>query len=165
MNYTTAQTNDVQPAKRSEMLNVLTILTFVGCAFALFSAFTGYFGAADRYNQMVTAQAKVQPDAPTVVKALAGPGMVEMTRKAMVNKTPILLLELIGVGLCVLGAVWMRRLKKQGFYVYLVGELLPTVTSLIFIGANAFAGIFIVVGLIISLVFIALYATQMKTMS
>jgi hypothetical protein len=165
MNTTTNVLDDVQPAKRSEMLNVLTILTFVGCAFALFSAFTTYFGATERYNQAVVNQTKVQSDAPAVVKTLAGPGMVEMARKTMVNKVPIMILELVSVGLCVFGAISMRSLKKRGFFLYLVGELLPTITSLIFIGANVFAGIFIVIGLIISLVFIALYATQLKTMS
>lgn len=158
--------DESNPAKRSDMLNVLTILTFVGCAFALFSAFTGYTGAAERYQQLLQNQDKVATtNAPAVLKVMTGPGMVEMARKTLVNRVPILILELIGIALCAGGAFLMRSLKKAGFWIYLVGELLPTITSLALVGTNVFAGIFIVIGLIISLVFIALYATQVKFMS
>ncbi|TDX00568.1 hypothetical protein [Dinghuibacter silviterrae] len=152
-----------KPVKPSETINVLTILTFIGCAYALFQAFVGFFNAEHNYHQLVGMQQQVQ-DAPGVLKTLTGPGMVEIARKTWVNRVPIFLLSLLGIGLCASGAALMRTGKKRGFYFYLVGELLPTVTSLAFIGTGFLTGIFLVIGLIISLVFIALYASQLKTL-
>jgi hypothetical protein len=56
----------------------------------------------------------------------------------------------------------MRKLKKTGFYIYLIGELLPWLTTFIFIGAIAFGGLAIIFGILFTAVFVILYATQLK---
>jgi hypothetical protein len=161
MNYTPE--TPAKPVKPSETLNVLTILTFIGCAYELISAFMGFISAEANYKRLAENQDKMQ-DAPAMLKSLTGPGMVDIARKTFEHRLPILLLTLVAAGLCAYGAFLMRSLKKQGFYIYLVGELLPAVTSLIFIGAGFLSGIFLVFGLIINLVFIGLYANQLKSM-
>jgi hypothetical protein len=51
----------------------------------------------------------------------------------------------------------MRDLQKQGFYFYVAGQLIPIIASFAF-GAGGFT----VLGMIIPLVFIILYVTQLK---
>ena len=55
----------------------------------------------------------------------------------------------------------MRKLQKNGYYMWLIGELLPIVGTLIFIGIGFFTG---TTGffLIFPLLFIILYTTQLK---
>jgi hypothetical protein len=149
-----------EPKKIPEMLNVLTILTFVGCGLGFISSCWGFFRAKASYDSMVELQGKMD-QVPDALKKMMGSDPVEMARKAYESRLPILLLALVGYALCTYGAVQMRQLKKTGFTFYVIGELLPVVTALIFLGAGA-AGGFAIVGYLIYVVFIILYATQTK---
>jgi hypothetical protein len=161
-NITTQETFLEEPKKIPDMLNVLTILTFVGSGIGFCSSIWGFFKAQDSYDKMVEAQSKLD-SMPDFAKKFMGPEMLEMTRKALENRTPILILALLSYALCVYGAIQMRQLKKAGFTIYLVGELLPIVAGAIFIGTGLFGG-FAIVGYLIYAVFIILYATQLKYM-
>ena len=141
-------------------LNILTILTFIGSGLGLISSVTSYVRAEKSYKDMVDAQDKMS-EAPAFVKKMMGPEMVEITRKSMENKLPILLLGLVATALCVYGAIEMRKLKKQGFILWLVGEILPIVAGLIFIGTGMFSG-FTMIFMLFPIVFIILYAVQRK---
>jgi hypothetical protein len=63
--------------------------------------------------------------------------------------------------LCLYGAMEMRKLKKQGFIFWLVGELLPIATTIFFIGAAAFNG-FGLLNLLFPVIFIILYFIYRK---
>lgn len=147
--------------KRPDFLNVLTILTFIGSGLEVISAIYAYFSAPKSYAAAQEVQGKLE-DAPAFVKSLTGPDMVEMARKQLENRTPILLLTLVACALCVYGAIQLRNLKKIGFSFYLVGEVLPIITSFVFIGAGVFGGVTLAFSLLFPLLFIILYATQLK---
>jgi hypothetical protein len=149
-----------EPKKIPDMLNVLTILTFVGSGVFSLSSIWSFFKAQDSYDKMVEAQSKLD-SMPDFAKKFMGPEMVEMTRRALDNRTPILILSLLSYALCIYGAIQMRHFKKSGFTIYLVGELLPIVAGAIFIGMG-FGGGFAIAGYLIYAVFIILYATQLK---
>ena len=59
-----------EPKKLPSMLNVLTILTFIGNGLGFFSAFYSFFSAASNYDKIV--QAQDQPD-PQVRKIIPPP--------------------------------------------------------------------------------------------
>jgi hypothetical protein len=149
-----------EPKKLPDMLNVLTILTFVGSGIGILSSIWSCIRAQDSYDKMVEAQSKLD-SMPDFAKKFMGPEMVEMTRRALENRIPILILSLLSMGLCIYGAIQMRQFKKTGFTVYLIGELLPAVAGAIFIGVSTFGG-FALIGYLIYAVFIILYATQLK---
>jgi hypothetical protein len=157
-----AETNSFleEPRKIPEMLNVLTILTFVGSGIGIVSSVWGFTRAKASYDQMVELQGKMD-QMPDTIKKMMGADPVEMARKAYESRIPILLLALIGCALCIYGAMEMRKLKKTGFTIYVIGELLPIVSTLIFLGSAA-AGGFAIIGYLIYIVFIVLYATQLK---
>ena len=141
-------------------LNILTILTFVGCAISLISSIWSYTNADKSYKQLVDSQDKLA-EAPAWAKSMMGPEMVEIAKKSMQNKLPILLLGIVATALCIYGAIEMRKLKKQGFILWLVGEILPIITGILFIGTGMFSG-FGLIALMFPIVFIVLYLVQRK---
>lgn len=143
-------------------LNVLTILTFIGCGIALLSGIWAYVSVEKSYETILKAQDSLD-SAPAWAKGFMGPEMLENARKSMVNKLPILLLTLVGAALCVFGAIEMRKLKKQGFTIWLIGELLPIIGSMIFISTSIFKG-FGIIAVLFPAIFIILYAVQRKNL-
>jgi hypothetical protein len=98
---------------------------------------------------------------PSILKKMMSPEALEVARKTYENRVPITLIGLISLVLCLVGAIQMRSLKKQGYYLYLIGELLPFVGSLIFVGVAALSG-FALIAVVFALVFILLYTGQRK---
>ncbi|HTI88987.1 MAG TPA: hypothetical protein VL727_00295 [Puia sp.] len=151
-----------EPKKRPETLNVISILTFIGSGITILTQFVSFFRAQSNYDQMVQNQDKME-QAPDFLKRLMGPDPVGMARKTLENRTPMLILGIVGAVLCIYGAVQMRKLKKIGFPIYVIGELLPFVVSFIFIGQMPIFGL--VFALLINVAFIIMYATQLKYLS
>ena len=72
-------------------------------------------------------------------------------------------ISIVGIVLCVVGAVWMRKLKKDGFWIYTAGEILPLIGSFILLGTKQYTGVTsIIFGVGIPVLFIVLYARQRK---
>jgi uncharacterized BrkB/YihY/UPF0761 family membrane protein len=146
-------------------LGTLTILTFIGCGIGLiFTFLTSWF-----MNMSSTWIAKAEEMADNL-----SPKELAEIEKAKVgiaafnqNKMLLIVLGLVCIALCIVGAIQMRKLKKTGFYIYVAGELLPIVYSTILLGFGiAFNGIFgIIVGLCIPILFVILYARQLKHLS
>jgi len=147
-----------EPRKLPEMLNVLTILTFIGSGLGLISAFWSFARARASYEALSSANLDQLPD---WVKRLSGGDPLETARKALDNRVPILILGLVGCGLCIYGAMEMRKLKKTGFTVYIIGELLPVISAVMFFG-NGATGIGAIFSYCIYILFIVLYTTQLK---
>jgi hypothetical protein len=155
---------EVDKKKIPETLNVLTILTFIGCGLGFLSSLWSFFSAQKSYDAMLQAQGNLE-NAPDFAKKLAGPEMLEMLRKTLENRIPILLLGVVGYALCLYGAIQMRARKKQGFGIYVIGELLPVAGALIFIGFGILTGFTLAFAFLIPALFIILYATQLKHLS
>ena len=152
-----------EPRKLPSMLNVLTILTFIGNGLGFISAFYSYFSAATNYDKVVQAQDKMD-QMPDFVKNMMGPDPVGNARRMLDNRLPIMLLTLVGCLLCFYGAWQMRKLKKTGFTIYIVGDIVPFISLFLFIGASTLIGFTGIFSLIITAVFVILYATQLKYM-
>ena len=151
-----------QQNKLPSMLNVLTILTFIGCAIELFFGSLNFIKGRKNLDDLEELQSSGKlDDAPEFMKKMAGPEALENARLAYENRIPLFVIMLVGVSLCIYGAIQMRKLQKNGYYMWLIGELLPIVGTLIFIGIGFFTG---TTGffLIFPLLFIILYTTLLK---
>src|ERR1700761_6074937 len=95
------------PKKLPAMLNLLTILTFIGSGLGLISSIAGYFTAQNNYDQQVKLQDKMD-DMPDIVKHMMGPNPMETAHKQLENRLPIMLLGFVGCALCLYGAIQMR---------------------------------------------------------
>lgn len=160
------ETNDLlepqnEPAKLPTGLNVLTILTLVWCAYELYTTVSNYFKGSKALEEMNEAREKMPENTPSWAKNMVGPDMVALVEKTIENKLPLLIIGLVAVALCAYGALQMRKLKKQGYWLWLIGELLPIVSAGIFIG-TVFFKTFFAFFLIFPAIFIILYSFQRK---
>lgn len=150
--------------KLPQMLNVLTILTYIGCAIGAIGAIVGYFTASTSYKAYETLGTNDLKTENKAINSLMS-GAMEMAKKQYDNRLMLLILGLAGVALCFYGAMQMRNLKKQGYLIYVVGELLPILSFAIFIGfGSIFGGIGMIFTTLFAAVFIILYTTQRKVL-
>lgn len=145
-------------------LNVLTILTFIGSAIGLIFSITGYLNAQKNLTEMekLMNDSEKMAQIPDFMKSMFSPEAVELIRLQVVYKTPLLILGLIGIVLCVMGALQMRKLKMQGYFLWLIGEILPVIGFIIFIGVGSFKGFMGILMICILVLFILLYTLQRK---
>jgi len=148
--------------KLPTMLNVLTILTYIGCGLYTLSYIWSYFAAAMTYKTYEHgAPANLTTDNKTVNSLLSG--AAEMAKKKYENRLMILIVGLAGIALCFYGALQMRNLKKQGYLFYVAGELLPIISFATFVGfGNLLGALSMIFYVLIAAVFIILYTTQRK---
>lgn len=149
--------------KLPTMLNVLTILTFIGSAFQLVSIPISKFFMKFAKQAMENPEALEQMSDEQVAEMEKGVRVFELMEQ---NIVPLWIVTILAAALCVYGAIQMRKLKKDGFYIYTVGEILPLIGGIIILGfSNQFtstSSYFFGIG--IPVLFIALYASQLKHM-
>ena len=143
-------------------LNVLTILTIIGSIIGILGGLWSFFMAKQNYEKTKDMIDSGKLDsAPGWAKGMINADSLMMQQKMMENKFPILILTLVAMALCLYGAMEMRKRKKQGYTLWLIGELLPIAAGIIFIGMAAFKGVGMI-GVIIPLIFIILYTVNKK---
>ncbi len=146
-------------------LNVLTILSFIGCAIQLLGSLWGFFTAKKNYEGLDKLMEQMNSEnMPGWAKSMMGDpeNMVKTITKSYENRIPIVLLSMVAVALCFYGVLQMRKLKKQGFMLYTIGELLPFLTQILFIGAFTLTGATAYFFIGLTLLFIFLYFMQRK---
>jgi hypothetical protein len=159
------QTNDVLQNEENirtglpQGLNILTILTIIWCSIsALLIMLMPWF--IKFTNKML--------DKAVAGKELSAKKLEEMEKSRQAsevlqaNMIPTLIIGLIGVALCFVGAIMMRKYKKDGFWIYVVGQVLPFVAGLALLGMSQYTGIISYIGAAIPFVFIFLYWQQRK---
>ena len=156
--------DDKDMKKLPQGLNVLTILTYIGCALGAISALWNFISASTAYKayeQLNTTMDNLKSENSAYNTVFSG--AAEMIKKTYENRMMILIFALVGVALSFYGAMQMRNLKKQGYMIYVVGELLPIISFAVFIGfGSLFGGIAMMFSTLIAAVFIILYTLQRK---
>jgi hypothetical protein len=150
-----------EPRKLPDMLNVLTILTFIGCGLAFLSSVIAFATAKKIYD--ISMEGLQHADqVPSMFRGLQGPDPMGVAQRTYDNRVPIFVLNIVATTLCLIGAIQMRKFKRTGFYIYLVGEILPMIIIFIFIGSAALSGFRLVGSVLFLAVFLILYGTQVK---
>jgi hypothetical protein len=130
-------------------LKVLCILTWVGSGIGLITGIIGLMATSS--------VSSLDYGNSTVNSALGAANTIQYV-------------NLICVILCIVGAVMMWQLKKAGFFIYIVGELVPLIASLILLGglssvAGPFGGAMAAgafIGALFPIAFIVMYALNLK---
>ena len=155
------QENNIEN-KPSSLLSTTSILSIIGSSAAIVSAVTTYINAEANYEKLKQfASAEDSAKAPEFVKSFINDNALVMAQKAVESKLPIMIITMIAAALCLMGAIMMRRLKKDGFKLWLTGEIIPIVTNLIFLGAASMSGIALIY-LLFPAVFISIYMVCRK---
>jgi hypothetical protein len=160
------QTNDVldqhRPKALPGMLNVLTILTFIGCGLAYLGTLYNHFFGGDPDKQID----KIREAQEKMGEGGFGSKMMESSidiiQKSYDNRYLLLISGLLFTTLCLIGAMRIRKLRKSGYYFYIVGELAPLVLSAGLFGASFFSAMALLFSAFIAVLFVVLYSTQLK---
>lgn len=160
------QPNDVladhRPKSLPGMLNVLTILTFIGCGISyltgLYSFFTG--NDPDKQIEQLNEAREKMGDSGFGAKMIES--SIDIIQKSYENRYLLLIAGLVFTTLCLIGAIQMRKLKKSGYYSYIIGELAPIVLMAGLFGASFFGAISLLFAGLIAVIFVILYSTQLK---
>ena len=142
--------------KRPQFLTVLCILTFIGSGLSFIGALWGYFSikASEKFLQNIT---NSEDHAHGMIS-----GMQETMMKAVENAVPNMVIGLLCALICLYGAILMWKLKRNGFFIYTIGEITPAISAF-FLGADGLiGGAGAVVGLLFAVVWIVLYAINFK---
>ena len=156
--------DEMDEKKLPSGINVLTILTLIGSGVFFFLSILGYCKNSENLAKMeeMANNPEIQK-LPDFLKKSFSPEAIDLLRKVEANKIPLTVISIIGYLLCIYGAIEMRKLKKSGFYTYLIGELLPFFSVLIFIGTVYYGSAWsVLLGFGFPTLFIILYATQLK---
>ena len=79
------------------------------------------------------------------------------------NAIPLTIIGMAGIILCFVGALWMRKLKKDGYWMYVAGEIAPVLGSVFILGTAQYTGVSsILLGVGIPILFVVLYTLQRK---
>jgi hypothetical protein len=167
MNNDTLNASEYGNGKLPQGLNVLTILTLIWGGISVLSTLWGFMNAKTSLENKDKMMAQMNdPKMPSFVKSMM-PDLThfeEMVTKSFENRIPILLLGVVATVLCIVGALQMRKRKKQGFLFYIIGSFLPFLTSILFIGWFTLSGFVFYLMLFVSLLFGFLYFRQQKYM-
>ena len=145
-------------------LNVLTILSIIGSAISMIGivAIMWFGGMVIRIAGDADAMEKMAPD--KRARLLKSKEFFQLYHD---NMTPLLIVVFAGALLCIIGAIKMRQLKKDGFYIYVFGEVAPIIATAVIIGFSVqyTSPMSYAIGMVIPLVFIILYSQQLKFMN
>ncbi len=166
-----------EPQTRSTLLTVLCILTFIGSGWAVISSVWAY-SSASKTAQMISSARKenindsnFRQDSVIEMKTKRrksefGFKMMSTVSKMMTadNIRKSAIGAIISAFFTLLGAIFMWNLKRIGFYLYILGTLVGISVpfylygnNLMAVGLSSFSSFF-------GLLFIALYALNLKSM-
>jgi hypothetical protein len=151
-------------AKLPSSLNTLTILTYIGCGLGLIGSIYNFTTTSSAYELFKAKQAQSVSTGNSMADKIISAG-ADIIQKSYDNRYLILIISLVGIGLCFWGAAQMRNRQKKGLTIYLIGEWLPLLISIIIFGGGLFGGMSLIVGAIVPVIFTILYLAQRKHLS
>ncbi len=137
-----------EEAKLPTVLNVLTILTYIGAALSLIGAIMIPLGCKVT-NSMDMGDAMTEQQ-------------MEAMRLTCENSTILMISAILGAILSIVAATMMRKLKLQGYYIYLAAQIVPLIISGIVMSSLMFKDKSSLIGYGFSALFIGLYTWQRK---
>jgi hypothetical protein len=165
---------ETEPVTRPSFLTWLCILTFIGSGWAVASSVYTYF-SAEKYSNILSEKKPINQDSAYVDSTRAKhnernalPEKIKASLSKILDKhnmRKFAIGNLIAALFTLTGGLFMWRIKRTGFYIYIVGVAFCLMVpfyiygnDLIAVGAASFNNFF-------GLVFIALYALNLKSMN
>lgn len=157
------------PPGRSRFLTILCILTFVGSGYNIVNGLISYLNAeqlsgimAEKKGEILQdANRKSSPETENFVKSILRDAF-HMTTPENIRKTAIS--NAVSSLFCLLGALLMWRLRRTGFYLYILGTLAGILLPFYFFGQNFITQLTAAFIAFIGLMFVIFYAMNLKSM-
>ncbi len=142
-----------QPKSLPAFLNVLTILTFVGAGLGILGGIYNISTIEKQKADLVLTE-EVLRDAPGPFADLGA-----YARKSIDHAVELNMTVFATCILCVFGAIMMRKMRKMGFFVYLVGQIAAIAVPLVIVGSP---GALFMIMYIFPVAFIIMYGVNLK---
>ncbi len=162
----------MQEPKRPQLLTVICILTFIWCGLSFIGGVWSIIqNTPENMAENIEQMRQFSPEMADQMEE----NMVSMQDNVYMQISPYL--NFVYILLSFLGAFMMWKLQKKGFYIYLVGELLPYIGFLVagketmaMMGSGGGAGqiagtVMIVLMLLFDAVFVVMYGVNLKKMN
>lgn len=162
---------EIIPPARPLFLKILCILTFIGSGYGIINSAITYFKADDIAKIFTEAKSQVNEDIKR--KNSRNPEKVSFVSKIMNNASEISTPENLrktSIGnfitsiLSLLGALLMWRLRRVGFYVYVLGTIISIILPFYMFGSNLLTNISAGFLGFIGLLFVIFYAMNFKSL-
>jgi hypothetical protein len=156
---------ETSPKQRPTLLTVLCVLTFIGSGVNVFSNLMGMFMSpiknflGPEFFEKALEEINEEPARQFIEQAF------EMAQQAIEHIFEISLVNFVLYAASLTGAILMFQLKKIGFYVYSTAQILLLFVAPVFIGFNLFINIGILFASFFAILFIVLYAVNLKKMN
>jgi hypothetical protein len=156
---------DTHPKQRPGLLTALCILTFIGSGFGVLNNIIGMIMSPIKnfFDPSVFDMALQDIDEPFVAKFVEQ--AFEIAQKALEFAFEMSLTKFVLYAASLTGAILMFQMKKLGFYVYATAQVLLLFVAPAFLGFNLFVNMGILASSIFTILFIALYAINLKKMN
>jgi uncharacterized membrane protein len=113
--------DSMQEISDKSTINVVTTLSIIGSILGLLGSF--FFLFLPKFIEMMENLGGAQD-----------PAAMDQLQQMADNAMPLFAVSLVCSILCLVGAIMMRKFKKQGLPIYLVGEWLPVIAQPIILG-------------------------------
>ncbi|WP_421918415.1 hypothetical protein [Marinifilum sp.] len=156
---------ETQPKQRPGLLTVLCVLSFIGSGFGVLNNIMAMLMSpikkflSPEFFEMALEEVHQEPARKIIEQAL------EIGQRTLENIFEISLTQFLLYAASLTGAILMFQLKKTGFYIYSIAQILLLFVPAIFVGFNLFVNIGILFASIFTILFIALYAINLKKMN
>lgn len=154
--------------QRPTFLTVLCVLTFIYSGFGFLKGFYDYAMApiAIEMTEEVFEEVDEQMAKESVDEETADfmENVFESSANIVEHARPLAVINILVSLLSLLGAFFMWRLQKTGFYLYLLGQLGLVFSPLIFVDLNWLSGTMLLVNGVFALAFIIMYGLNLKHM-
>lgn len=144
-------------------MTVICILSFIWAGFAIIGGGLGYFGmkmmASGALEEMLTQTGDVE----AITKYEEAQAELAESGLDAAKTANLMLVGIVLAIVALVGVIFMWKLKRSGFYVYTGAQLVGIVSPLLMGGKITTSGMGLFV-LVLSVVFIVLYGTNLKHM-
>lgn len=152
--------------ERPTFLTVLCVLTFIGSGFALLSGIYNYAMAPMAAEMTEEALQKAEDQLAYQEMNEGTATMLEETFSASLemveHASTLALISILGALLSLTGAFLMFRLKRNGYYLYTLAQLLLILAPMALVGFNFVTGASAIITGVFALLFIVLYGVNLK---
>ncbi len=152
--------------KRPTLLTVLCILSFIAGGWAIISGIMTLVATPDTSEVQLQMEEAMEGLEGMDDNPLAGfaQGMADQAVLAAEVAKPMNMANIVIALISIFGVWQMWNLKRSGFYIYLLATVAGLAVPMIFLGGGMLALMAVGLGGFISLVFVILYAVNLKYM-
>lgn len=161
--------SNLMKEKRGTTLMVLAILSWIWIGFTVITMFISIADGKKSAEELEEEKVRILETATPEVIEVFGEDYITNTLSILEISNEyfytIQFLNLANIGIGFLAVYMMYKLRKKGFYLYILYSLLPIVITLIFFETGFLINFGIIFNAIFAILFCSLYGAQVKRMS